>query len=59
MLSEGEANWRRQGIELWLAALNPEVLEVVNNSSLGPTLGVDRLFLNVQGAVGKYERKSN
>jgi SulP family sulfate permease len=56
MLTEGEEYWRRHSIELWLSALNPEVLGVVKNSPLGDTLGVDRMFFNVRIAVERYER---
>jgi hypothetical protein len=39
---------------LWLAALNPEVLAVVERSELGQTLGRERMFFNVETAVQKY-----
>ena len=45
----------QQGIELWLAALNPAALAAVNRSSLGPTLGRKRMFFNVQAAVAAYQ----
>jgi hypothetical protein len=41
---------------LWLAALNPAVLEVVQRSKLGAVLGRERMFFNVEGAVEKFER---
>jgi sulfate permease, SulP family len=56
MLIEAEAKLRRQGVTLWIAALNPEVLKVVQQSALGPTLGRDRMFFDVQGAVRSYEQ---
>ncbi len=56
MLTEGEENIRRDGITLWMAALTPEVLKVVNSSQLGKTLGRERMFFNVQAAVEKYEQ---
>lgn len=56
MLIEGEQNVRRDGIALWLAALTPEVLRVVNNSQLGETLGRERMFFNIQVAVERYEQ---
>ena len=54
MLIEGEEQLRQEGIALWLAALNPEALAVVQRSKLGETLGRERMFFNVQAAVEKY-----
>jgi anti-anti-sigma regulatory factor len=57
MLIEAEEKGRIQdGISLWLAHLNPEVLRVIRRSSLGKTLGEDRLFFNVAQAVEQFER---
>jgi sulfate permease, SulP family len=56
MLTEAEAKMRAEGIELWLAALNPEVLAVVTHSKLGQALGRERLFFNLPMAVEKYQR---
>ncbi len=56
MLIEAEQRLRRQGVAMWMAALNPEVLTVVQQSTLGRTLGHERLFFNVQSAVQHYER---
>jgi SulP family sulfate permease len=56
MLAEAEERLRSQGISLWLAALNPEVLRVVQKSRLGTALGRERMFFNVQSAVEHYVR---
>src|SRR5215203_555689 len=56
MLIEAEQRLRRQGVAMWMAALNPEVLKVVQQSALGRTLGQERMFFNVQSAVQQYER---
>jgi sulfate permease, SulP family len=56
MLIEAEEKLRRQGVTLWIAALNPEVLKVVQQSALGQTLGRERMFFDVQGAVRRYEQ---
>jgi high affinity sulfate transporter 1 len=58
MLAEGEAKLRAEGAELWLAALNPEPLAVVQRSKLGGALGRERMFISVQGAVERYEARS-
>jgi len=49
-----EQKLAQQGIELWLAALNPAALEVVNRSPLGATLGRERMFFTLQAAVAAY-----
>jgi SulP family sulfate permease len=56
MLIEAEATLRQQGITLWLASLNPEALKVVQQSSLGTTLGRLRMCFNLQDAVLQYEQ---
>jgi MFS superfamily sulfate permease-like transporter len=56
MLVEAEQRLGQQGVAMWMAALNPEVLKVVQQSTLGRTLGRERLFFNVQSAVQHYER---
>jgi high affinity sulfate transporter 1 len=54
MLAEAEQRVRQHGGELWLAALNPEVLRVVQRSPLGQALGRERLFFTTQHAVERY-----
>jgi high affinity sulfate transporter 1 len=54
MLTEAEEQLRREGITLWLASLNPEVLAMVNRSTIGQTLGRERMLFNLQSAVEKY-----
>jgi SulP family sulfate permease len=56
MLIEAEEKLRSQGITLWLASLNPQVLTVVQQSPLGATLGRARMFFNLQSAVSQYEQ---
>ena len=58
MLMEAEERMRSQGVTLWLASLNPEVLKVVQQSPLGETLGRSRMFFNLQSAVTHYEQTS-
>jgi high affinity sulfate transporter 1 len=53
-LTEAEENMRRNGIALWLAALNPEVLARVQRARLGERLGRERMFFTVSTAVEKY-----
>ena len=56
MLVEAEEKMRQQGMALWLAALNPETLKVVQRSSLGKTLGRSRMFVDLQSAVLQSEQ---
>ena len=56
MLIEAEAKLRDEGIALWLAALNPEALEVVQRSKLGETLGRERMLFNLATAVERFEK---
>jgi high affinity sulfate transporter 1 len=53
-LIEAEQRLREAGVSLWLVGLNPGVLEVVQRSSLGETLGPDRMHFNLEIAVEKY-----
>ena len=54
MLGEAEAKLREEGFVLWLAALSPEALRLVQGSPLGPRLGRERMFFTVQQAVESY-----
>jgi sulfate permease, SulP family len=58
MLTAGEEKLRERGVELWLAALNPHVLDIVRDAPLGRRLGRARMFFNRQTAVEAYERRS-
>ena len=57
MIEAAEEKLRNEGIVLWLTALNPNVLEVVQRSALGATLGRERMFFKLQTAVETYERE--
>jgi len=57
MMTAGEEKLRARSVELWLAGLNPHVLEIVREAPLGQRLGPSRMFFNVQTAVAAYERR--
>jgi len=57
MLIEAEERMRTNGITLWVAALNPQVLKTVQQSPLGDTLGRARMFFNLHSAVAQYEKR--
>jgi len=54
-LIETEEELQREGISLWLAALTPQALTVVQTSGLGDKLGPQRLFMSLHSAVRHYE----
>ena len=56
MLAEAEERLQRDGVTLWLAALNPNVLTAVLRSKLGEQLGQERMFFNLQAVVERYRQ---
>ncbi|HET9474048.1 MAG TPA: SulP family inorganic anion transporter [Steroidobacteraceae bacterium] len=56
-ITEAVERARSQGAEIWLGALQPEVLTVIKRSPLGETLGPDRMFTSIDTAVRKYREK--
>lgn len=58
-LIEAEQKLREGGITLWLTALNPEALNVVNRSGLGKVLTTDRMFFNLRDAVTTFEQRGS
>jgi SulP family sulfate permease len=55
MLSDAEIKLAEEGIALWLAALSPEALHLVQESSLGKRLGRERMFFTAAQAVEHYQ----
>ncbi len=56
MLAEGENKLRKSGVSLWLAALNPEPLELIKQTGLGETLGRQRMHFNLEQAVLSFQK---
>jgi len=54
MLIEAEKRQSERGVFLWLVGLNPEVLNMIQRSSLGGVLGRERMFFNLEMAVAEY-----
>jgi MFS superfamily sulfate permease-like transporter len=48
MLIEAEKRERQRGVSVWLVGLNPDVLSVIQRSSLGEILGRERMHFNLQ-----------
>ncbi len=55
MLMEGEKRATERGATVWLAGLNPGVLEVVRHSGLDRQLGPERLLFNARAAIAQYQ----
>ncbi|MFO6424912.1 SulP family inorganic anion transporter [Motilimonas sp. KMU-193] len=56
ILVEGESKVSEPGAELWVADLNPEVLEVVRRVGLAERLG-PRLLYNARSAIARYKEQ--
>ena len=54
-LLEGEKRMSERGIVVWLAALNPGVLEVARHAGLDQRLGRERLLFNAREAIERYQ----
>jgi len=55
MIVEGVRRRSERGLVIWLAALNPGVLEVVRNSELDELLGPERMLFNAREAIRRHE----
>lgn len=55
MLIEGEQRASEAGRTVWLAGLNPGVLEAVRASGLAERLGRERLLVNGRAAIRQYQ----
>ncbi len=56
MLTEAEKRARGEGVDLWLAGLNPSVLAMIQRSPLGEALGRERMAFDEKTAA---ERKKS
>jgi sulfate permease, SulP family len=54
MLVDAEKRHRERGIRLWLVGMNPEVLSMIQKSSLCEALGREGMYFNLETAVTKY-----
>ena len=55
MLMDREKRATERGATVWLAGLNPGVLEVVRHSGLDQQLGPERLLVNARAAIERYQ----
>jgi high affinity sulfate transporter 1 len=54
-LMEGEERMTEAGIVVWLAAMNPGVLEVAQRAGLEQRLGRERMLFNARAAIERYQ----
>ena len=54
MLANAEKKHRERGIRLWLVGMNPEVLSMIQKSSLSEALGREGMHFNLETAMTKY-----
>jgi len=54
-LMEGEQRMTERGAVVWLAGLNPGVLETVQHAGLDKQLGRERLLFNARAVVERYQ----
>ena len=59
MLTEGNTGLARQGVRLWLAGLNPQVLEYIRASGFPDALGPNALYHNAEAALQAYLADTN
>lgn len=57
MLVEGERRQVDEGVTVWLAALNPGVLQVVRLSELAERLGEERLLPNARAVIRRFQER--
>ena len=53
-LMDGERRLTERGIVVWIAALNPAVLEMARRAGLADRLGRERLLFNARAAIERY-----
>jgi len=58
MLTDGEEKLSQLGTSLWLVAMNPEVLTVVEHSRLGERLGHKQMFFTLEQAVASFQEQA-
>lgn len=55
MLIDGELHSSERGTSLWLAGLNPGVLEIVRHTVLAERMGKERMLFNTRAAIERFQ----
>ncbi|HEY4745118.1 MAG TPA: SulP family inorganic anion transporter [Desulfuromonadaceae bacterium] len=58
MMAEGEERLREAGTMLWLVAMNPGVVAVMQRSPLWERLGRERMFFTLEQAVARHQQQT-
>lgn len=58
MMVDGERRFAEEGVAIWLAGLNPDVLDYIRRSGFADRVGKDRMFLSAQAALRRYLNSS-
>jgi SulP family sulfate permease len=58
MLTEADKRMQQSGLSLWLVGLNPEPLQLIQNSELGKALGRARMYFNLEQAVRSFLKQT-
>ncbi|WP_256591104.1 MULTISPECIES: sodium-independent anion transporter [unclassified Pseudomonas] len=58
-LIEGEKILAKLGTSLWLAGLNPGVLEMVRRAGFDERLGSERMLFNAHAAIERYQAQKS
>ena len=56
-MTEAQNRLQQSGISLWLAALNPEPLGLIQKSALGRILGREGMYFNLEQAVASFRKQ--
>ena len=59
MLIEAEQKLRARGMSLWLAGLNPDVLQTIERSPLPAAIGRERIYVNLRQALEAYRARGD
>jgi hypothetical protein len=54
---EGERRYAEAGTEVWIAGLNPGVLEMARNAGLARQFGRERMLFNARAAIERYQAR--
>ncbi len=54
MMIEGERRFADEGVTVWLAGLNPDVLDYIRRAGLADRLGKERMFPNARAGVRRF-----
>jgi len=55
VVMEGEQHMTARGVVVWLAGLNPGVLDVVRHAGLDQRLGPERMLFNARAVIERYQ----